>query len=68
MRVRTDAKSSQSTKPSRIAENIDAFGLRRSDNRMAAIDGLYTGCRGGPIRRQSPSRHLSAGADVGQSD
>jgi diketogulonate reductase-like aldo/keto reductase len=38
----------KSTKPSRIAENIDVFDFELSDEHMAAIDGLDTGRRGGP--------------------
>jgi len=38
----------KSTKPSRIAENIDVFDFELSSNEMAAIDGLDTGRRGGP--------------------
>ena len=38
----------KSTKPSRIAENINVFDVELSANEMAAIDGLDTGRRGGP--------------------
>ena len=38
----------KSTKPSRIAENIDVFDFEVSAGEMAAIDGLATGRRGGP--------------------
>ncbi len=38
----------KSTKPSRIAENIDVFDFELSADEMAAIDGLDTGQRGGP--------------------
>src|SRR5205823_6125938 len=38
----------KSTKPSRIAENIDVFDFELSAGEMAAIDGLDTGRRGGP--------------------
>jgi diketogulonate reductase-like aldo/keto reductase len=38
----------KSTKPHRIAENIDVFDFELSADEMAAIDGLDTGRRGGP--------------------
>jgi len=38
----------KSTKPSRIAENIDVFDFELSADEMAAIDSLDTGRRGGP--------------------
>jgi diketogulonate reductase-like aldo/keto reductase len=38
----------KSTKPSRIAENINVFDFELSTDEMAAIDGLDTGRRGGP--------------------
>jgi len=38
----------KSTKPSRIAENIDVFDFQLSNDDMAALDGLDTGRRGGP--------------------
>jgi diketogulonate reductase-like aldo/keto reductase len=38
----------KSTKPSRIAENINVFDFELSAGEMAAIDGLDTGRRGGP--------------------
>lgn len=38
----------KSTKPSRIAENINVFDFALSAEEMAAIDGLDTGRRGGP--------------------
>ena len=38
----------KSTKPSRIAENIDVFDFELSADEMAAMDGLDTGRRGGP--------------------
>jgi diketogulonate reductase-like aldo/keto reductase len=38
----------KSTKPSRIAENINVFDFDLSTDEMTAIDGLDTGRRGGP--------------------
>jgi len=38
----------KSTKPSRIAENIDVLDFELSADEMGAIDGLETGRRGGP--------------------
>ncbi len=38
----------KSTKPSRIAENINVFDFELSAEELAAIDGLDTGRRGGP--------------------
>jgi diketogulonate reductase-like aldo/keto reductase len=38
----------KSTKPSRIAENINVFDFELPAGEMAAIDGLDTGRRGGP--------------------
>jgi diketogulonate reductase-like aldo/keto reductase len=38
----------KSTKPSRIAENIDVFDFELSPDEVIAIDGLETGRRGGP--------------------
>jgi len=38
----------KSTKPSRIAENIDVFDFELSPDELSAIDGLDTGRRGGP--------------------
>jgi diketogulonate reductase-like aldo/keto reductase len=38
----------KSTKPERIAENLDVFDFEVAADEMAAIDGLDTGRRGGP--------------------
>ena len=38
----------KSTKPHRIAENIDVFDFELTADQMTAIDGLDTGQRGGP--------------------
>ena len=38
----------KSTKPARIAENIDVFDFELSADEITAIDGLDTGRRGGP--------------------
>jgi diketogulonate reductase-like aldo/keto reductase len=38
----------KSTKPRRIAENLDVFDFMLTDDEMAALDGLETGKRGGP--------------------
>jgi len=38
----------KSTRPSRIAENIDVFDFELSPDELSAIDGLDTGRRGGP--------------------
>jgi len=38
----------KSTKPSRIAKNIDVFDFELSGDELDAIDGLNTGVRGGP--------------------
>jgi 2,5-diketo-D-gluconate reductase A len=37
-----------STKPSRIAEDIDVFDFSLTDGEIAAIDALDAGVRGGP--------------------
>ena len=38
----------KSTKPGRIAENIDVFDFELTSDQMAAIDALDTDRRGGP--------------------
>jgi diketogulonate reductase-like aldo/keto reductase len=38
----------KSTKPQRIAENIDVFDFELATDELAAIDALDTGQRGGP--------------------
>src|SRR3954467_12715168 len=38
----------KSTKPERIAENLDVFNFELSEDEMTALDGLDTGRRGGP--------------------
>ena len=38
----------KSTKPQRIAENIDVFDVDLTLDQLAAIDALDTGRRGGP--------------------
>ena len=38
----------KSTKPQRIAENIDVFDFDLTAEELTAIDGLDTGQRGGP--------------------
>ena len=38
----------KSTKPARIAENLDVFDFDLTADELAAIDGLDTGQRGGP--------------------
>jgi diketogulonate reductase-like aldo/keto reductase len=38
----------KSTKPHRIAENIDVFDFELTDDQLTALDGLDTGRRGGP--------------------
>jgi diketogulonate reductase-like aldo/keto reductase len=38
----------KSTKPARIAENIDVFDFTLAADEMTSIDGLETGTRGGP--------------------
>ena len=48
----------KSTKPERIAENIDVFDFELAADEMAAIDGLDTGRRGGPGARGHHARGL----------
>jgi diketogulonate reductase-like aldo/keto reductase len=38
----------KTTKPARIAENLDVFDFELTDTDIAVIDGLETGKRGGP--------------------
>jgi diketogulonate reductase-like aldo/keto reductase len=38
----------KSTRPARIAENMDVFDFELTDQQLAAIDALDTGRRGGP--------------------
>ena len=38
----------KSTKPERIAENIDVFDFELTPDEIAEIDALNTGVRGGP--------------------
>jgi diketogulonate reductase-like aldo/keto reductase len=38
----------KSTRPERIAQNIDVFDVKLTDDELAAIDGLDTGRRGAP--------------------
>jgi diketogulonate reductase-like aldo/keto reductase len=38
----------KSTKPARIAENLDVFDFSLADEELTAIDALDTGVRGGP--------------------
>ena len=38
----------KSTKPARIAENLDVFDFELTADELAAIDALDTGVRGGP--------------------
>ncbi|MFI0793848.1 hypothetical protein ACH4OY_14320 [Micromonospora rubida] len=40
--------STESTRPQRIAENIDVFDFELTDEQLTAIDNLDTGRRGGP--------------------
>ena len=42
----------KSVKPQRIAENLNVFDFRLTDDEIASIDGLDTGVRGGPDPRQ----------------
>ena len=42
----------KSVTPSRIAENIDVFDFRLTDDQLAAIDALDTDVRGGPEPEQ----------------
>ncbi|WP_285041379.1 aldo/keto reductase [Plantibacter sp. LMC-P-059a] len=39
----------KSTRPERIAENIDVFDFKLTDDELAQIDALETGVRGGPV-------------------
>ena len=50
----------KSTKPDRIAENIDVFDFELSADEIAAIDSLDTGRRGGPEPERSPSKPSAA--------
>jgi hypothetical protein len=47
----------KSTKPARIAENIDIFDFELSTGKMAAIDSLETGRRSGPEPETSYLSH-----------
>jgi diketogulonate reductase-like aldo/keto reductase len=38
----------KSTRPARIAENLNIFDFQLSDDELTAIDALDTGQRGGP--------------------
>ncbi len=38
----------KSTKPARIAENLDVFDFELTQHQITAIDDLDTGVRGGP--------------------
>jgi diketogulonate reductase-like aldo/keto reductase len=38
----------KSTKPHRIAENLDVFDFELTADELSALDGLETGRRGGP--------------------
>jgi diketogulonate reductase-like aldo/keto reductase len=38
----------ESTKPQRIAENLDVLGFELTGEQLTAIDSLDTGARGGP--------------------
>jgi diketogulonate reductase-like aldo/keto reductase len=46
----------KSTKPARIAENIDVFDFDLTSDELAAIDSLDTGQRGAPSPSPSPWR------------